>query len=193
MTDEYVGPQKRLAWQRYRQGPRSHFEGIRALSLLHNVYYVKSLSRRLARLPPPPRRATVIVARPVPRVLLATMCFDETAWQHKPYRKHHTPPSYRDKSHPEINAITRNADSRYYPERDSRTVEEQVLRNGTYVRCLKPNTVYKVHEFPSDVGASDGESSKWVKVECTKAEYHGRPISEAEYRKHITRTIPCCT
>jgi len=42
VTDEYVGPQKRLAWQRYRQGPRSHFEGIRALSLLHNVYYVKS-------------------------------------------------------------------------------------------------------------------------------------------------------
>src|SRR5207237_1317177 len=44
VTDEYVGPQKRLAWQRYRQGPRSHFEGIRALSLLHNVYSMPSRS-----------------------------------------------------------------------------------------------------------------------------------------------------
>src|SRR5438876_3442994 len=119
------------------------------------------------------------------------MCFDQTKWKVKPYYKHHTPPSYRNRSHQEIAAITTNSDSRYYPECEPRMVEEQVLRQGTYVICRKPKTIYKVHEFPSQIGASNGSPSRWVKVECTNAEYHGRPISEEEYRKHMAQPIPC--
>ena len=88
--------------------------------------------------------------------------------------------------------MTRNSDSRYYPQCQQRDIEESVLREGTYVRSPKPNTIYKVHEFPSDIGASNGQPSRWVKVESTNGEFHGRPIAEIEYRRFMNRIVPCC-
>ncbi len=120
------------------------------------------------------------------------MCFDEANWKFKQYLKHHTPPAYRDRPLAEIDAMTRNSDSRYYPQCQQRDIEESVLREGTYVRSPKPNTVYKVNEFPSDIGASNGQPSRWVKVESTSGEFHGRPIAESEYRKFMNHTIACC-
>ena len=120
------------------------------------------------------------------------MCFDQSHWHFRPYLKHHTPASHRSRTRSEIEALTRNADSRYYPESNPAAIEEQVVRGGLYVRCRKPNTIYKVHEFGDEIGASNGTSSRWVKVECTNGEYHGRPISADEYRKHMSQRIPCC-
>lgn len=120
------------------------------------------------------------------------MCFAQNTWKFKDYPKHHSPPAYRDLPVSDIDAMTQNADSRYYPTSDQRSVEDVVLRDGTYARTAKPNTIYKVNEFPMDVGASDGRPSRWVKVESTNGEYHGRPISEQEYRKLMNRVIPCC-
>ena len=121
------------------------------------------------------------------------MCFDETAWKFKQYPKHHTPRAYRDRPLAEIDAMTRNSDSRYYPQCQQRDIEESVLREGSYVRSPKANTVYKVNEFPSDIGASNGQPSRWVKVESTNSEFHGRPIAESEYRKFMNHVIPCCS
>jgi len=120
------------------------------------------------------------------------MCFNEATWRFRQYRKHQTPPSYRDSPRAEIDALTLNADSLYYPGCSQREIEEMVLTSGNYVRSPKPKTVYKVNEFPADIGASNGQPSRWVKVESTNGEFHGRPIAEEEYRRFMTRIITCC-
>ena len=120
------------------------------------------------------------------------MCFNEKTWRFKRYPKHVTPAVYRDRPISDIDTITKNSDSLYYPQHDPKTIEETVLREGEYVRSPKSQTVYKVNEFDSVVGASKGLPSKWVKVESTNGEFHGRPIAEDEYRRFKTRIIPCC-
>jgi len=83
------------------------------------------------------------------------------------------PLKHRDSPRDEITALTTRARSLYYPNNDPKDIEDNVLRNGTYVASPKVNTVYKVGEFPSDIGASNGQPSKWVKVESTSGTYHG--------------------
>ena len=37
--------------------------------------------------------------------------------------------------------------------------------------------------FEHEIGASEGKSSRWMRVEESGGTIHGHPISEAEYRK----------
>src|SRR5438270_2095321 len=106
------------------------------------------------------------------------MCFSEKTWKFMPYPKHRAPLKARERPLSEIHQLTVRSRSLYYPEVDPKAVEETALRHGVYVSSPKPNTVYKVSEFPNEIGASNGEPSKWVKVESTNAVFHGRPITE---------------
>jgi hypothetical protein len=120
------------------------------------------------------------------------VCIDQTNWRFRPYPKHETPPSFRDRDHADIDRLTLGADSRYYREHPVEHIEKQVIQLGVYVQSHKAHKILKIHEFPEFVGASSGEASRWVKVEITNDEFHGRPITADEFRRHMARQIPCC-
>lgn len=120
------------------------------------------------------------------------MCFDQTNWRYFPYRKHEAPPTFRSKSFAEIDRLTKNSISRYYPQVVAQEIETQVIHTGLYVRSHRAHKLFKLLEFAQPVGACDGEPSKWVKVEVTSGEYHGRPITADQYRRLLARQTPCC-
>jgi hypothetical protein len=120
------------------------------------------------------------------------VCIDQAGWRFRPYPKHETPPSFRDKDLAEIDRLTVNADSRYYPQHQPSELEAQVVGIGLYVYSPKRHTIYKVLEFAAHIGASKGTPSRWVKVEVTNGEYHGRPITSEEYARFVGSQIPCC-
>jgi len=120
------------------------------------------------------------------------MRHDESQWQWIEYRKHVAPPRFRSAPLHEIDKQTARGRSLYYPTIQSREVEERVLHEGVYVRSRKPATIYKVKQFDQDVGASSGLPSRWVKIEITNGQYHGRPITQVEFDRLMKQPIPCC-
>lgn len=121
------------------------------------------------------------------------MCFNETTWRWVNYRKHKVPPSLRGAAKSEIDRNTANGrDSLYYMEVDQRAIETAVAQRGNYVESAKVATVLKVMEFPNFVGASEGQPSRWVQVEHTSGEFHGRPIAENAFNRKMKRPTTCC-
>lgn len=120
------------------------------------------------------------------------MCFDQTKWRFCDYRKHETPVRYRSRTLQEIDRLTFNSISRYYPHHQPQEIEKRVIEGGIYVRSHKPHKLFKLLAFEEEVGACDGQPSKWVKVEVTSNEYHGRPITREQYERFVARQTPCC-
>lgn len=110
------------------------------------------------------------------------------------YRKHQVPPRLREATKDEIDRDTASPGraSLFYPDADQQAIEGIVLRDGVYVESAKRATVYKIMEFQQPIGASEGEASRWVMVETTNGEYHGRPITRAHYLRRSRRVIECC-
>ena len=120
------------------------------------------------------------------------MCIDQKNWRFFAYRKHESPPSFRSKATAEIDRLTLNSISRYYPQFRPEDLERLVVASGVYVQSPKPHKMLKIHEFDEVIGACDGEPSKWLKVEVTSGEFHGRPITHAQYERFLSRQVPCC-
>jgi hypothetical protein len=68
---------------------------------------------------------------------------------------------------------TRDGNSRYYPHAQIEAIENEVVLRGAYIRTRKAATIYKIAEFPHEIGASEGEPSRWVMVECTSNVFTG--------------------
>jgi len=123
---------------------------------------------------------------------VAKMCIDQTNWRFCPYRKHETPSKYRSNPLADIDRLTLNSDSLYYPTHQPQVLEQLVIGAGIYVQSPKAHKTFKIHEFAEPIGACDGQPSRWVKVEVTSGEFHGRPISHEQYTRFANRQIPCC-
>jgi hypothetical protein len=109
------------------------------------------------------------------------------------YRKHQTPPRLRDATTGDIDLETEEGrPSLYYPSVAQLEVEESVLTQGFYVRSAKRATICKVREFGDLLGASEGQPSRWVLVEVTNGEFHGRPITRELYLKKMRFQTQCC-
>jgi len=78
---------------------------------------------------------------------------------------------------------TQNGPAKYLPGTDIESLERHVWENGQDVTTGKP---WKVMEFEEEVGASDGETSRWIRVENNGGTIHGHPITEREYQKLTT-------
>lgn len=120
------------------------------------------------------------------------MCIDQTRWRFCQYRKHETPPAFRDKPCDYIDGLTLNSDSLYYPQFQPREIERRVVDVGLYVQSPKAHKTFKILEFEVPIGACNGQPSKWVKIEATSDQYHGRPIAYEQYTRLLSRQIPCC-
>jgi len=119
------------------------------------------------------------------------MCSDPETWRWIDYRKHKVPPWLRDAPADEIDRATAGRPSLYYPSVNQRDLERQVAERGICVRSAKPATDYKIMEFVEPIGASEGKSSRWVMVQQTSGEFHGRPIAEHEYRRRLASPAKC--
>lgn len=78
---------------------------------------------------------------------------------------------------------TKTGPAKYLPGTKVEALEREVWANGRPVTNGKP---WKVMEFPEEVGASGGQTSRWVRVEESAGTIHGHPITEAEYLR-LTR------
>ena len=117
------------------------------------------------------------------------MCFDKGEWlRPASYRKHLPRPS---DTRAEVVAKSKRR-SLYYPGVDVSSLEEAAAKRGRYLDSTGGPTIHKVQEMERDIGASEGEPSRWLLVESTSGTYHGYPITEARYRKWLQKTRECC-
>ena len=75
----------------------------------------------------------------------------------------------------------------YYRGVDIRDLETRAAADGVEVPSGKPATLYKVYAAERAVGASEGEESRWVRVEDTNGDFHGHPISQRRYEEYMRR------
>ena len=75
---------------------------------------------------------------------------------------------------------TKNGPAKYLPNTAIEALERMVSRLGNPVTNGK---TWKVMEFPNEIGASGGKSSRWVRVEESAGTIHGHPITFAEFTK----------
>ena len=78
---------------------------------------------------------------------------------------------------------TRRGPAKYRPGTAIEALERQVWSTG---RPTTNGRNWRVMEFGSEIGASEGASSNWVLVEESAGTIHGRPISQAEFAR-LTR------
>jgi hypothetical protein len=117
------------------------------------------------------------------------MCGDGTQWRQRAVYGKHAPRAGLD----EAQIIAKSAHrSIYFHGQDAASLEMMTIRSGTYVASAKPATVYKVHEFPSFIGASEGQRSRWIFIESTSGTFHGYPISHRLYLEHLKHRRECC-
>jgi hypothetical protein len=81
---------------------------------------------------------------------------------------------------PEIIKSTKKGPAKYTHGTDIEKLERSVWDNGTPVTNGKP---WKVMEFNSTIGASEGSEVRWMRVEYSGNTIHGHPITESEYKK----------
>lgn len=70
--------------------------------------------------------------------------------------------------------------AKYFPGVDIENLERLVFKTGTPAVNGKP---WKVMEFQSIVGASDGQESRWIRVESSAGTLHGHPITHDEFNR----------
>jgi hypothetical protein len=123
------------------------------------------------------------------------MCEDGTQWQrHEADYDKHIPPAGLDRAEIIRRTSKPGAISRYLPGIDKAVVEMAAAREGVYVSCGgdKGHKMCKACHFPYDIGASEGNASRWVIVESTNGAYHGHPMSERAYLLKLKSERKCC-
>ncbi|MUF08214.1 type IV secretion protein Rhs, partial [Pseudomonas sp. CCM 7893] len=80
----------------------------------------------------------------------------------------------------EIIITTKSGPAKYKPGLDIEKLERDAYKNGAVVTNGKP---WKVMEYPESIGASEGKSSRWIRIELSAKTIHGHPISEQEFRR----------
>ncbi|WP_235319648.1 RHS repeat-associated core domain-containing protein [Pectobacterium fontis] len=73
---------------------------------------------------------------------------------------------------------TKSGPAKYKPGTDIEALERSVYRNGQSVTNGKP---WKVQDLGSEIGASEGKVSQWIRVEESGGTIHGHPISLSEF------------
>jgi Domain of unknown function (DUF4157) len=73
---------------------------------------------------------------------------------------------------------TRKGPARYLHGTDIESLERSVWANGKKVTNGKS---WKVMDLGREIGASEGKSSRWMRVEYSAETIHGHPISQAEF------------
>lgn|SRR6185437_4458776 len=122
-----------------------------------------------------------------------SMCLDFTKAQWSDHsKKHAAPPHFKDKTRAEIDSATHKGNALYYPGVMQHDLEAQALKSGLYVRPGSFAKVCKILEFNQAIGASEGESTKFVLVEYASGTFHGRPISPADYERRRANPVKCC-
>ncbi len=103
-----------------------------------------------------------------------------------PYRKH-VPP--RGASKDEIIRATRGGKPARYFSRDRSTIfrwEREAWENGEPVRHA--NKPWKVYEHPEEVGANNGQATRYMRVESTPdGTIHGHPVTREWYDYYLGR------
>jgi hypothetical protein len=98
----------------------------------------------------------------------------------------------RDAPAAEIDESTKDGISLYYPGVRHEAIERMVLETGAYTASPKPATVFKVHRFPEEIGASEGEPTRCVIVQSTSGVFHGYPITQARFDAKMRKVVTCC-
>ncbi|MBK5544340.1 RHS repeat protein [Pseudomonas sp. TH04] len=80
----------------------------------------------------------------------------------------------------DILATTKSGPAKYKPGINIENLEREAYKNGRAVTNGKP---WKVMEYPESIGASEGVSSRWIRIELSAKTIHGHPISEQEFRR----------
>jgi hypothetical protein len=80
----------------------------------------------------------------------------------------------------DVIASTKNGPAKYRHGTNIESLERGVWAEGQKVTNGK---TWKVKEFGEEIGASEGKSSRWMRVEESAGTIHGHPISEIEFRK----------
>ena len=75
---------------------------------------------------------------------------------------------------------TKNGPAKYKPGTDIEALERHVFTNGTPVTNGKS---WKVMEFGEDIGAANGNATRFMRVEESAGVIHGHPISPSEFKK----------
>ena len=75
---------------------------------------------------------------------------------------------------------TKTGPAKYKPGTDIESLERGVFKDGKSSTNGKP---WKVKDFESDIGASGGKTSRWIRIELSAKTIHGHPITEQEFRK----------
>ncbi|AMO20670.2 RHS repeat-associated core domain-containing protein [Flavobacterium columnare] len=89
------------------------------------------------------------------------------------------------KSWKEITKSTKTGDAMYKPDVNIQELETNVLNNGKSVNTDGARN-WKVMDHGKTIGAKNGVETQYSRVEITPSgEYHGHPITPAEYNKLI--------
>ncbi|XQP62037.1 RHS repeat-associated core domain-containing protein [Pseudomonas fluorescens] len=80
----------------------------------------------------------------------------------------------------DILATTKSGPAKYKPGINIENLEREAYKNGRAATNGKP---WKVMEYPESIGASEGVSSRWIRIELSAKTIHGHPISEQEFRR----------
>jgi Domain of unknown function (DUF4157) len=81
---------------------------------------------------------------------------------------------------PDIVASTKNGPAKYLHGTNIEALERKVFAEGKKVTNGKN---WRVMEFPNEIGASEGKSVRWMRVEESANTIHGHPITHEEYLK----------
>ncbi|QOY73576.1 RHS repeat protein [Pseudomonas sp. OST1909] len=80
----------------------------------------------------------------------------------------------------DILATTKSGPAKYKPGINIENLEREAYKNGRATTNGKP---WKVMEYSESIGASEGASSRWIRIELSAKTIHGHPISEREFRR----------
>ena len=88
----------------------------------------------------------------------------------------------KNKSWNDIIKSTKSGAAKYKPGENIEKLERDVWKTGQSVTNGKP---WKVKDLGREIGASEGKSSQWMRVEMSSNTIHGHPISKAEFMRLI--------
>ena len=75
---------------------------------------------------------------------------------------------------------TKSGPAKYKQGIDIEIIERDAYKTGTPTTNGKP---WKVKGYKTDIGASEGKPSRWIRIELSAKTIHGHPISETEFRR----------
>ena len=75
---------------------------------------------------------------------------------------------------------TKSGPAKYKQGIDIETMERDAYKTGAPATNGK---LWKIKAYESEIGASEGKPSRWLRIELSARTIHGYPISENEFRK----------